>query len=254
LQSIDQDSEGELPLIVHKWLPYALVHFIVNNWTKSIKVIVARKLNHNYFTNTFGDIAIFESLVGTWTSVVNLHFKVFSYGRITTMCKGVIYCEAICYNDKLGVIAYNVQKGAWDDAIHEVPHDNYGDYQVNDIVQCKGYILDSCWVRLWRTCYMYLCIQAWTWSSNYNFHTSNFKTCPLTTAIIAKFLYDHILIEFGCPLTIVIDQGTHFINDVIHYLINHFILRHILVLLFIIHKGMDKLSLLIKFLVHCSRN
>jgi hypothetical protein len=103
-------------------------------------VIVAKKLHHNYFTNTFGDIAIFESLVGTWTSVVNLPFKVFSYGRITTMCKGVIYCEAICYNDKLGVIAYNVQKGAWDDAIHEVPHDNYGDYQVNDIVQCKGYI------------------------------------------------------------------------------------------------------------------
>jgi hypothetical protein len=28
-------------------------------------------------------------------------------------------------------------------------------------------------------------------------------------------------------LTIVIDQGTHFINNVIHYLINHFILRHI---------------------------
>jgi len=28
-------------------------------------------------------------------------------------------------------------------------------------------------------------------------------------------------------LTTVIDQGTHFINNVIHYLINHFILRHI---------------------------
>jgi hypothetical protein len=40
--------------------------------------------------------------------------------------------------------------------------------------------------------------------------------------IIVKFLFDHILIQFGCPLTIIIDQGTHFINDVIHYLI----LRH----------------------------
>ncbi len=46
--------------------------------------------------------------------------------------------------------------------------------------------------------------------------------------IIMKFLYDHILIWFGCPFTIVIDQGTHFINEVICYLINHFILRHII--------------------------
>jgi hypothetical protein len=47
-----------------------------------------------------------------------------------------------------------------------------------------------------------------------------------TIAIIVKFLYDHILTRFGCPLTIVIDQGTHFINDVICYLTNDFILRH----------------------------
>lgn len=103
-------------------------------------MIVARRLHHNYLTNTFGDITIFESLVGTLTSVVSLPFKVFYYGHTTTMCKCVIYCEAICYNGKLGVIAYNVQKGAWDDAIHEVPHDNYGNYQLSDIVQCKGYI------------------------------------------------------------------------------------------------------------------
>ncbi len=42
-----------------------------------------------------------------------------------------------------------------------------------------------------------------------------------------KFLYDDILTWFGYPLTIVIDQGTHFINDVIRYLIDHFILIHI---------------------------
>ncbi len=47
-----------------------------------------------------------------------------------------------------------------------------------------------------------------------------------TTVITTKFLYDHILTWFGCTLTIVINQGTHFINDVICYLINHFILRH----------------------------
>jgi hypothetical protein len=44
--------------------------------------------------------------------------------------------------------------------------------------------------------------------------------------VIMKFLYDHILAWFGCPLTIVTNQGTHFINDAICYLINHFILIH----------------------------
>jgi hypothetical protein len=39
-----------------------------------------------------------------------------------------------------------------------------------------------------------------------------------TTNVIAKFLYDHILTRFGCPLIIILDQGTHFINDVICYL------------------------------------
>ncbi len=34
-----------------------------------------------------------------------------------------------------------------------------------------------------------------------------------------KFMYDYILIRFGCPLTIVTDQGIHFINDTIKYLI-----------------------------------
>ncbi len=40
-----------------------------------------------------------------------------------------------------------------------------------------------------------------------------------TTTVIAKFLYECILTKFGCPLTIVIDQGVHFINDAIKYLI-----------------------------------
>jgi hypothetical protein len=41
-----------------------------------------------------------------------------------------------------------------------------------------------------------------------------------------KFLYGHILTQFGCPFNIIIDQDTHFINDVIDYLIDHFILKH----------------------------
>jgi len=42
----------------------------------------------------------------------------------------------------------------------------------------------------------------------------------------ANFLYKHVIIYFGCRLTIVINQSTHFINDVIKYLIDHFILKH----------------------------
>ncbi len=43
--------------------------------------------------------------------------------------------------------------------------------------------------------------------------------------ITTKFLYKHILTRFGCLLTIVINQGTHFINDAIRYFTDHFILR-----------------------------
>jgi hypothetical protein len=39
-----------------------------------------------------------------------------------------------------------------------------------------------------------------------------------TTIITAKFLYEYILTTFGCPLTIVTDQGVHFINDIIKHL------------------------------------
>jgi hypothetical protein len=47
-----------------------------------------------------------------------------------------------------------------------------------------------------------------------------------TTDVIAKFLYDHILIRFGYPLIIMTDQDTHFINNVIRYFTNHFSLKH----------------------------
>ncbi len=44
--------------------------------------------------------------------------------------------------------------------------------------------------------------------------------------ITTKLLYDRIFIWFSYSLTIAIDQITHFINNVICYLTNHFILRH----------------------------
>jgi hypothetical protein len=36
-----------------------------------------------------------------------------------------------------------------------------------------------------------------------------------------------ILTRFGCPLTIVTDQGVHFINNATKYLIDHFLLKHV---------------------------
>jgi len=48
-----------------------------------------------------------------------------------------------------------------------------------------------------------------------------------TTAIIIKYMYECILTRFRCPLTIVIDQGIHFINDAIKYLTDHFLMKHV---------------------------
>ncbi len=40
-----------------------------------------------------------------------------------------------------------------------------------------------------------------------------------TIVVIARFLYEYILTKFGCPLTIVTNQGVHLINDTIKHLI-----------------------------------
>jgi hypothetical protein len=50
--------------------------------------------------------------------------------------------------------------------------------------------------------------------------------CTNVSRVTTKKLYEYILTRFGCLLTIIIDQGTHFINNVIKYLIDHFILKH----------------------------
>jgi hypothetical protein len=48
-----------------------------------------------------------------------------------------------------------------------------------------------------------------------------------TVVVIAKFLYEYILTRFGCPLTIVIDQGIHFINDTLKHMTEWFLLKHV---------------------------
>jgi hypothetical protein len=48
-----------------------------------------------------------------------------------------------------------------------------------------------------------------------------------TTTVTTNFIHKHIFMIFTCPLTIMTDQVTHFINDAIRYLINHFIFGHV---------------------------
>jgi hypothetical protein len=48
-----------------------------------------------------------------------------------------------------------------------------------------------------------------------------------TMVVITKNSYERILTKFGCPLTIVTNQGVHFINDAIKYLTNHFLMKHV---------------------------
>ena len=44
--------------------------------------------------------------------------------------------------------------------------------------------------------------------------------------IAAKFIYENIITIFGCPLTLISDQGKHFINKTIKTLTNQFQIDH----------------------------
>ena len=57
----------------------------------------------------------------------------------------------------------------------------------------------------------------------------------------AKFLYENIFTRYGLPIKLVSDQGTHFINEVVEYLLDNSWLSTTS-LLHITHKPMDKLK------------
>ncbi len=63
-----------------------------------------------------------------------------------------------------------------------------------------------------------------------NYATKWVETRALITNIVVIttiFLNECILTRFGCPLIAIIDQGVHFINDVIKYSTDHFMLKHV---------------------------
>jgi hypothetical protein len=41
---------------------------------------------------------------------------------------------------------------------------------------------------------------------------------------IAKFIYEEIITQFGCPTHLVNDQGNHFINKTIEILVEEFMI------------------------------
>ena len=40
------------------------------------------------------------------------------------------------------------------------------------------------------------------------------------------FLYEYVFTRYGLPIEIVSDRGTHFLNEVIHYLLDEFMVIH----------------------------
>ena len=49
-------------------------------------------------------------------------------------------------------------------------------------------------------------------------------TC--SSEVAAKFIYENIITRFRCPLTLISDQGTHFINKTINNLTDQFHIDH----------------------------
>lgn len=130
-----------LPAITYKWPPSVSVHILVDQVTGSYKVIIVGKIRHNFVTDSFRSIAIYESTTKAWRVVDAQHpSKVFSYGPTAAVCGSFVYCESICHCGHLGVMAYDMEAEAWQNVLHEIPPDERGDYQLTHVVECGGAI------------------------------------------------------------------------------------------------------------------
>ena len=47
-----------------------------------------------------------------------------------------------------------------------------------------------------------------------------------TKEVATKFIYENIITRFGCPLTLISDQESHFINQTIQILLKEFLVDH----------------------------
>ena len=47
-----------------------------------------------------------------------------------------------------------------------------------------------------------------------------------TKEVATRFIYENTITRFGCPLTLISDQGTHFINRTIETLLKEFLIDH----------------------------
>jgi hypothetical protein len=64
--------------------------------------------------------------------------------------------------------------------------------------------------------------------TNYAIKWVEAKAIKTNIAVVTTiFIYEYILIRFGCPLTIVTYQEINFINDTIKYLTEQFMFKHV---------------------------
>ena len=62
-----------------------------------------------------------------------------------------------------------------------------------------------------------------------DYYTKWVEAKPLrdnTAASTTKILYKNIWCRFGCPIELVSDQGTHFINKIVHELSTYYAMVH----------------------------